>query len=296
MTSFRYLSQNWCNLSWSPWIRFTSGSQQFSNIPKQPGVYRVKPIDSELLMYIGQTGRTLHQRLNELRTNSLKNQMPFNDPHTAAPSLWAWRDATGMDFECSAAPFAPNKIDDPLRERREREGFECYLLWQYRLEHGSSTLCNFGRFHPNYIKSTDISKNKRGGRCPEGKINPAGGPSLPPLPMHGKPSDEDWMNLNWTKLRRLSSYSASNVDSSPGLYKILNPFTHQVIYIGQSNNLKIRLQSHARKNWGEDDIRFSWCTQPHTILPHQLKEFENDLIGGYYSLSGSIPVYQFMGH
>lgn len=211
-------------------------------------------------------------------------------------TLWAWRDAIGMDFECSAAPFTPSNIDDPLRARREREGFECYLLWQYRLEYGSSPLCNFGQFHPNYKKSTDRRKNKRGGRCPEGRINPAGGPSFLPLPIHGKPTDEDWMMLKWTKLRRLSSHDAANVDSNPELYKILNPLTDQVIYIGQSNNLKKRLLSHARKNWGEDDILFSWCVQPDTILLHQLKELENDLIGGYYSLSGSIPVLQYMGH
>jgi len=73
-------------------------------LPAKPGVYRVRPADGDYLMYIGQTGRTLRQRLSELsKYRKAPELMPYNDPHTAAPSLWAWRDATGLDFECSGA-------------------------------------------------------------------------------------------------------------------------------------------------------------------------------------------------
>jgi hypothetical protein len=44
-------------------------------------------------MYIGETRRTVHERVNELRhTIKRKDLMPWNDPHTAAPSLWAWQE------------------------------------------------------------------------------------------------------------------------------------------------------------------------------------------------------------
>ena len=61
--------------------------------------------------------------------------MPWNDPHTAAPSLWAWQDAEGFEYECSAAP-----LDASINGRR---GMESYLLYRYRQERGESTLCNF---------------------------------------------------------------------------------------------------------------------------------------------------------
>jgi hypothetical protein len=54
------------------------------------------------LAYIGQTGRNLRERLSDMRRDTLAKEMPFNDPHTAAPSVWAWRDAEGYEYECSA--------------------------------------------------------------------------------------------------------------------------------------------------------------------------------------------------
>ncbi len=53
---------------------------------------------------------------------------------------------------------------------------ESYLLYRYRQERGESTLCNFGRFHPRYRKSTNRKENLRGGKLEEGqRDNPAGG-------------------------------------------------------------------------------------------------------------------------
>jgi hypothetical protein len=57
----------------------------------------------------------------------------------AAPSLWAWQDAEGFEYECSAAP--------PGASINGRRGMESYLLYRYRQERGESALCNFGRFH-----------------------------------------------------------------------------------------------------------------------------------------------------
>ena len=42
-------------------------------------------------MYIGGTGRTLHQRLNDLRQSLRRaDLMPWADPLPEAPALWAW--------------------------------------------------------------------------------------------------------------------------------------------------------------------------------------------------------------
>ena len=87
MTSFEFFSHSWCNLSWTPWIPFSTQSSEFQIIPKEPGLYRIRPVNEQFLMYIGQTGRSLRERLNDLRRNTVKEIMPFNDPHTAAPSL-----------------------------------------------------------------------------------------------------------------------------------------------------------------------------------------------------------------
>ena len=107
------------SLQWSPWVSFEAAS--FSALPSDPGVYRVRAVGHQALAYIGQTGRDLRARLLDLRRNTLSELMPFNDPHTAAPSLWAWRDAEGHQFECSAAP-----VDLGTRNRL---GLEAWLLF-----------------------------------------------------------------------------------------------------------------------------------------------------------------------
>ena len=296
MILFEYSSPSWCNLSWTPWIPFASNGEGFKILPRQHGIYRVKPINEDYLMYIGQTGRTLRQRLSELGVYQNSKEMPYNDPHTAAPSLWAWRDATGMDFVCSASAIPSSGRDDPRLERRKREGIECYLLWQYRLENGKSTLCNFGRFHPHYVKSSSRKTGKRGGRLPEGEINPAGGPSYPPLQPKGKPQDNDWMNLDWSDMFSLNIHLHSNVPDSAGLYKIIDYDEESLIYIGQSMSLKKRLQQHARKKWDDRIVSFSYYMPNQYLLPHQLKEIENDLIGDYFSRFKTVPKYQFLNY
>jgi hypothetical protein len=92
--------------------------------------------------------------LNELRHTLLRGGlMPWNDPITEAPSLWAWQDAEGFEYEYSVAP-----LDASPGGRR---GMESYLLYRYRQERGESTLCNFGRFHPRYRKSTYLRNNSK---------------------------------------------------------------------------------------------------------------------------------------
>jgi len=238
-------------------------------------------------MYIGQSGRSVKERQSQLGV-FLKNPewMPFNDPHTAAPSLWAWRDATGWEFEVSGAPFDGGK--------REREGMEAYLLWQHRLERGESTLCNFGRFHEDYVKSSGRSKGFRGGRLPLGKKNPAAGPSHTPLKPHGTVIDADWMGLAWSEPVRLVSSDIRVFGSGPGVYRIMNSEYSDLLYIGQTKIARNRLASHASKDWGGEAC-VSTCLLNENVLPHQLKEIENDLIAAYFSERGRMPEYQIGG-
>jgi hypothetical protein len=98
-------------LPWSPWVPFTTTKEEFRQIPREPGLYRIKPIGKDFLMYIGEMRRTVHERINELRhTLRRTDLMPWNDPHTAAPSFWAWQDAEGFEYECSAPLGLPHPM------------------------------------------------------------------------------------------------------------------------------------------------------------------------------------------
>jgi hypothetical protein len=282
-----YLSENWSSLPWTPWVPFTATKEEFRQIPRKPGLYRIKPVGKDFLMYIGETQRTVHERLSELRhTLKRTDLMPWNDPHTAAPSFWAWQDAESFEYECSAAPLGASQGG--------RRGMESFLLYRYRQEGGESTLCNFGRFHPRYRKSTNRKENKRGGKLADDhEDNPAGGVSVPPLPVIGAPGDLDWMGLAWSGRKHLDGENIGKVPEKPGLYILSEGASSEIIYIGQSTDCAKRLRSHAMKFLDEKDLIVSYYISEKPRLPHNLKEWENDLIGNYFEMYRKAPKYQF---
>lgn len=86
----KVFSNNWEALKWSKWIPLDVPNQVFRQITTDPGVYRIRAIELDVLIYIGQTGRNLRERLSDLRRNIYGSIMPYNDPHTASPNLWVW--------------------------------------------------------------------------------------------------------------------------------------------------------------------------------------------------------------
>ncbi len=211
--------------------------------------------------------------------------MPFNDPHTAALNLWAWRVSDSMEYECSAAPTTASS--------RNRLAQECYLIWQYRLSAGESPRCNLGRFHPGYTKSKGRSTGVRGKKLSFGKRNMAGSRSAPPLQSKGKPADSTWMGLTWIEDK---DGSGQKLPKS-GLYKILSN-TGRLLYVGKSNGHLInRARSHIRAKELPSNVTI-WVSAPRAlsssrILEHHLLELENDLIASYYARHKAAPRKQF---
>jgi hypothetical protein len=282
-----YFFDNWCSLPWSPWVPFSADKHTFYDIPHEPGLYRIRPAGKDFLMYIGETRRTVHERLNELRHNLRRTDlMPWNDPHTAAPSLWAWHDAEGYAYECSATP-----LDASTGGRR---GMESFLLYKYRQERGESTLCNFGRFHPRYRKSTNRKEGLRGGKLAEGhKDNPAGFPGIEPLEAVGKPGDRDWMGLEWTAWEPLATDNVRAVAAGAGLYLLKDAGSQEIVYIGQSADVAMRLSGHCYKTWEGRMLLFSYQIIGQAVLPHNLRELETDLIGNFFENFRKAPEFQF---
>nr|WP_243237425.1 GIY-YIG nuclease family protein [Heliobacterium chlorum] len=101
------------------------------------------------------------------------------------------------------------------------------------------------------------------------------------------------MNLKWKESSILSTENVKTIPPVPGVYKILAKGEKGLLYIGESNSLTNRLKSHVLKNWGTDDVYFSYVPFEKDILPHQLKEIENDLIGSHFAAVGEGPYFQF---
>jgi hypothetical protein len=249
-----YFSSNWCSLNWVPWIRIKTKREERKIIPNSQGVYRVRPRGKDFLVYVGQTNQ-LKRRTGMLALNSYKEEMPWNDPHTAAPNLWVWRQEQGWDYEVSVAAT-------PAITRQKRQ---------------------------DYVKSSNRLKGIRGRKLDSNETrNPAGGPSSPPLRTLNTHMSSDWMGLSWTEFEKLKT--ASLLPADPGVYKLVDLANHALLYVGETDNLRSRLNQHKRKFL---DTVFSYVTLSSEMLHYERLEIENDLIGYHYYITGKSPSCQF---
>lgn len=285
----QYFSLCFGGLSWCDWEPFTRETD-LKTITTAPGLYRIRSENCEELVYIGQTGRNLRQRLKQLQKGTFSDgAMPFNDPHTAAPNLWVWlREGIGK-YECSAAKL---ECDYQMRQV-----IEDYLLWLARVEAGCSTLCNHGKFHPGYSKSS----NKKEGRVGE-KISPKytsynqlKGSDTLPLAYKSDPLSSNWMTLQWSGQERLFPENVRKLEKRNAVYKIIAGDVGEVIYIGESSDLKNRMSSHIKPMvdvWGSG-LLYSYTYLQHDLTSIQRHQIEVDLVGGFYHQYKRAPLRQY---
>jgi hypothetical protein len=171
---------------------------------------------------------------------------------------------------------------------------ESFLLYRYRQERGESPLCNFGRFHPRYRRSSDRRNGLRGGKLEAGqRDNPAGEVSLVPLSPRGDPGDPDWMGLRWSSSVPLVPENTRDLPAGPGVYLVTDNSTREFFAIGQTGNCADRLHTLSDRTWDGREAAFSFHAEEGTILPHQLRERENDLLGNFFERFRRSPEYQF---
>jgi hypothetical protein len=204
---------------------------------------------------------------------------PWNDPHTAAPALRAYRLESGAVLGVCAS--------QALEDRSQRRGFEDALLWRHRRATGRSVLCNYGRFHPKYRRPS----NRQSGRPmtrreePKPELN---SPCAPPLPQTGQPTGPEWMDLDWSSPEPFSSEATKNLPMAPGLYRIFRPGNEHLAYLGETSNLRQRLRSHARRDWGSEP-RVSVATIAEDRPDYHRAELESDLLDGHIEKTGPLP-------
>jgi hypothetical protein len=282
-------------LNWSPW-RPLDGCWVDPGLTS-PGLYRIRRIGRENLDYIGQTGLRLRQRLAMLRS-VYGPEMPYRDPHTAAPALWAQRQLGGEDYEASTSP-----VDgDP----RWRKALECIALALYRQEHRCSPTFNFGRMPDGYrISSANnarivaAGKRFRGGLTVEGDSSHL--PSICPVGLlEGDPCAGQWAGHQWSPWVPLTAGLLTSRDSV-GVYGIRGADT-QIVYIGEGY-IGSRLVAHHRSAGkattpqgralaAAQPLTCSWAIDANW-QQHQRLELENDLIAACVLAKGSPPAAQF---
>lgn len=279
-------------LAWSDWLPLAD-VHRGKQVPAVSGLYRVRAQGDPGLVYVGQSSN-IKNRMGNL--NSLyKPEMPYNDPHTAAPCLWVLRTEDAASFDVS---FAEVEGDAPLRK-----ACEAVVVSQYRREFGISPTANFGRMPDGWVKSTSNNRIlKESGRRRRGYHDASvhrtsDHPCV--LDELSTPDATDWCGLPWSQWSALPDAAVAR-----GVYRIRRVGDERLLYIGQGL-VRSRLSAHLAKatQTGQrqsalfsGDIEAGWVGfDESSLASQQLLEVENDLIASYVLRTGELPAAQFLG-
>jgi hypothetical protein len=281
---------------WSAWEDLRRAGRD-RRIPAGPGLYRIRRAGGETgLEYIGQTGRSLRGRLGQLG-GVYHAQMPYRDPHTAAPALWALRHRDGCDFEAAVIEVSGTVP--------QRKALEAVAITLYRLDAGRSPAASFGRVPAGYrISSGNNARLAAAGRRYRGGPDPAALAGPASVPVNGLPGADpaaaDWMGWAWSPWAPISR--ARRSAAGTGLYRVRSSCHAGLIYVGQGA-IALRLRAHAAKALKADhrqgpgfsgDLEASWTALPGLALV-SLLEHENDLIAAHVLAAGHSSAAQFLG-
>lgn len=290
MTRDDFYALNWLMLDWSEWNSLDAES--FSEVPKEAGLYRIrhKRKERDHLEYIGESGDT-RRRIQSLARGVYAEEMPYRDPHTAAPCLWAIQDDVGPALEISYT--TPSKAKD----EQHRKGIEKALIAIHRQETNRSPTANFGRIIDGYRQSSYSYNDPayKGGPLPSGveEPNSESGVAPPDWQNWREPLAPDWMNLDWSESYRLAERLRADPPDM-GVYRIWYEEQESTLaYIGESSNIPSRLYNHEQ-TFGEGAL-FAYAERGDLDAAHKRAEFETDCIGAYYLKVGETPLAQF-GH
>lgn len=269
---------------WGPWVDLAAVVGN-PHIPRSPGIYRIRRVGASQFDYIGQTGRTLRERLRALAP-IFGDVMPYNDPHTAGPGFWALRQEGAEGFEYSVAVFEGS---DQLRKGRES-----LEISRHRMNLGSSPTLNFGRMPDGWSKSSGntaalvrAGKRRRGGPDPTARRSRD---APPPASLAGSPFGDEWLGHRWSRW----SEAVDPPVGAVGLYRARRPGRDTLHYIGQGR-ASDRMASHRRAtDRFPADTQWSW-TPVRVDVGAQALELENDLIAGHVWELGCPPTVQFRG-
>ena len=101
------------------------------------------------------------------------------------------------------------------------------------------------------------------------------------------------MGLPWSVHETLVPENIRTAPAGQGLYLLFDACSEEIISLGQAGNCAERLLELSKKSWDGGEVRFSCTGTGKTLLPHQLREMENDLIGNFFERFLKAPVFQF---
>lgn len=241
---------DWLGFDWSDWMLLEPGTDRMTELPRTPGFFRVKRVESETLDYVGQTGEGLRSRIGHLANRVQADERPR---HSQASAEHLWELESGR-FEVSHA------TPTIARSEADRIGIEHVMFAMHVRAVGRSPTVNLDR---------NAAAEERDAL------------------LHGLEWDadevtaRDWLGLDWSEPRDLAD--RTEIDRSRVVYRIWFPgFAPPLAYIGKSTNVANRLIKHETK-FGSDAL---FAVAP---VEQDLKDVEACCIASHYLATNELP-------
>ena len=259
-----------------------------ASAPASSGIYRIRRAGlAKRLTYIGQTSRTLRERLLALANGTHAEQCPFNDPHTAAPHLWLMTQLDGaqLEFSCTSV----------VGDRPTLRGTEDMLLWRHRVENRCSTEANYGRFYPGWSRPTNRWV-KRGGVKIRGRNAKllADDQELPDFDVTQPALQGDGPVLAAPWWQRMVLSGVDSLPNAPAIYCIYDGASSEPepAYVGETSRLQARVTSHVTARWPTPHPWLAYRIFP-SAPKHVLHELESDVLGWHFWRTRTVPLCQY---
>lgn len=286
-------SPTWMGLDWSRWFDLRDEKTLREELPRRPGLYRVRHTELPGLMYVGESGSEggVRQRVGlGLSAAVNESDRQIGDKHGSARPLRRITEIVGGNTEVSVTtpPIASN--------RRHRRAIEATLVAICRREIGWTPMVQLNREPAERLSDhqDELHRELR-------DIAERSSYTVPSWQPWRDVTSPHWMGLDWTESRPL--IERDMIDST-GVHAFRLWWKDQtrerwgqpIKEIGTTGSISSRL--FKLQNVYGQDIRFSvvalnGLSDNTKRRSRELGEVRHDLIGAHFLATGTPPKAQF---
>lgn len=286
-------ASTWMGLDWSRWFDLRDSKTLRKELPRRPGLYRVRHSELPGLMYVGESGSDggVRQRVGlDLSAGVSESDRHTGDKHGAARPLQQITEIAGgkMEVSVTTPPISSN--------RRHRRAIEATLVAICRREIGWTPMVQLNREPAEHVSGSYGELHRELEDIAERSSY-----TVPSWQPWREVTAQHWLGLDWTESRPLSERDM--IDSS-GIHAFRlwredqagERWSQTVQEVGTTGSISSRL--FKLQNEYGDEVRFSVVALDRLSSDtyrrsRELNEVRLDLIGAHYLATGAPPSEQF---
>ncbi len=281
-------ASSWMGLNWSRWYDLQDRETLREELPRRPGLYRVRHSELPGLMYVGESGSEggVRQRVGlNLSAGMNGSGRQTGNKHGATRPLQQITEITGgkMEVSVTTPPVSSN--------RRHRRAIEATLLAICRREIGWTPMIQLNREPTEHVSGSHGELHQE-----LIKVAERSSYTVPSWQPWRDVTASNWLGLNWTGSRPLSERDMID-NSGIHAFRLWQEKTEErwgqtLQDMGTTGSISSRL--FKLQNEYGDEVRFSVVTlddlsSDTQLRSRELSEVRYDLMGAHYLATGTLP-------